>query len=124
LSTNIGDLLSRVGHWPALAITAVVVIVVIFWTELTSNVASAATFMPILGALAAVAGQPARELVIPAAMAASCAFMLPVGTPPNAIVYGSGRVPIRDMVRAGIRVNILGCGVIIGVTTVAVRWIW
>jgi solute carrier family 13 (sodium-dependent dicarboxylate transporter), member 2/3/5 len=124
LSTNIGELLSRVGHWPALAITAVVVIVVIFWTELTSNVASAATFMPILGALAAVAGQPALELVIPAAMAASCAFMLPVGTPPNAIVYGSGRVPIRDMVRAGIRVNILGWGVIIGVTTVAVRWIW
>jgi sodium-dependent dicarboxylate transporter 2/3/5 len=124
LSTNIGELLSRVGHWPALAITAVVVIVVIFWTELTSNVASAATFMPILGALATVAGQPALELVIPAAMAASCAFMLPVGTPPNAIVYGSGRVPIRDMVRAGIRVNILGWGVIIGVTTVAVRWIW
>lgn len=124
LSGNIGELLARVAGWPALAVTAVVVIVVIFWTELTSNVASAATFMPILGALATVAGQPVVELVIPAAMAASCAFMLPVGTAPNAIVFGSGRVPLRDMVRAGIWVNILGWGVIIAVTTVAVRWIW
>lgn len=123
LSANIGELLSRLAGWPPLAVTAVVVLVVIFWTELTSNVASASTFLPILGALATVTGQPVVELVIPAAMAASCAFMLPVGTPPNAVVYGSGRVSVRDMIRAGLWVNILGWGVIISVTTVVLRWV-
>jgi sodium-dependent dicarboxylate transporter 2/3/5 len=118
LSGNIGRLLSGAAGWPPLAVTALVVLVMIFWTELTSNVATAATFMPILAALATAMGQPVVGLVVPAAVAASCAFMLPVGTPPNAIVYGSGRVPMRDMVRAGVRVNILGWAVIIAVSAV------
>ncbi len=118
LSGNIGQLLAGAAGWPPLAVTALVVIVMIFWTELTSNVATAATFMPILAALATAMGQPVVDLVVPAAVAASCAFMLPVGTPPNAIVYGSGRVAMRDMVRAGIRVNILGWAVIIAVAAV------
>lgn len=122
LSGNIGDLLARVAGGPPLAITAVVVLVVILWTELTSNVATAATFMPILAALATVTGQPVVELVVPAAVAASCAFMMPVGTAPNAVVYGSGRVPVRDMMRAGLRVNILAWGVIIAVSAATVRW--
>ena len=92
LSRHIGDLLAVTAGWPSLGVTAVVVLVVILWTELTSNVATAATFMPILAALATATGQPVLQLLAPAAMAASCAFMLPVGTAPNAIVYGSGRV--------------------------------
>jgi sodium-dependent dicarboxylate transporter 2/3/5 len=123
LSGNIGALLAGIAGWPPLAVTTVVVLVVILWTEFTSNVATAATFMPILAALATTTGQPALQLLAPAAMAASCAFMLPVGTAPNAIVYGSGRVRMRDMMRAGLWVNILGWGVIIAVTAVVLPWL-
>jgi sodium-dependent dicarboxylate transporter 2/3/5 len=123
LSGNIGDLLAGIVGWPPLAVTAVVVLVVILWTELTSNVATAATFMPILAAMATATGQPVLQLLAPAAMAASCAFMLPVGTAPNAIVYGSGRIPVRDMIRAGLWVNILGWGVIIAVSAVTLPWL-
>ena len=123
LSARIGDLLAGMTGWPPLLVTAVVVIVIIFWTELTSNVASAATFMPILAALATATGQPVLELLAPAAVAASCAFMLPVGTAPNAIVYSSGRVRMRDMMRAGLWVNILGWGVIIAASAVTLPWL-
>jgi sodium-dependent dicarboxylate transporter 2/3/5 len=123
LSRHIGELLVGIAGWPPLAVTAVVVLVVLFWTELTSNVATAATFMPVLAAMATATGQPVIELLAPAAVAASCAFMLPVGTAPNAIVYGSGRVPMRDMMRAGLMVNILGWGVIITVSAVTLPWL-
>ena len=123
LSRRIGELLAGTAGWPPLAVTAVVVLVVILWTEFTSNVATAATFMPILAAVATATGQPVLDLLAPAAVAASCAFMLPVGTAPNAIVYGSGRVEIRDMLRAGLLMNILGWGVIIAVSSLTLRWL-
>jgi sodium-dependent dicarboxylate transporter 2/3/5 len=63
------------------------------------------------------------QLVMPAAIAASCGFMLPVGTAPNAIVYGSGRVGLRDMMRAGLLVDILAVVVVVLVATVAVPWL-
>jgi sodium-dependent dicarboxylate transporter 2/3/5 len=81
---------------------------VIFLTELTSNTATAATFLPILGGVAVGIGIDPLLLCIPAAMAASCAFMMPVATPPNAIVYGSGHVRIGQMVRGGFVLNIVG----------------
>jgi hypothetical protein len=84
---------------------------------------TAATFMPILAALATATGQPVLQLLAPAAMAASCAFMPPVGTAPNAIVYGSGQVQGRDLLRAGLWVNILSWGVIIAVSAVTLRWL-
>jgi sodium-dependent dicarboxylate transporter 2/3/5 len=123
LSGHIGELLVGIAGWPPLAVTAVVVLVILFWTELTSNVATAATFMPVLAAMATATGQPVIELLAPAAVAASCAFMLPVGTAPNAIVYGSGRVRIRDMMRAGFVVDILGWGVIMAVASATLRWL-
>lgn len=123
LSGHIGELLVGIAGWPPLAVTAVVVLVILFWTELTSNVATAATFMPVLAAMATATGQPVIELLAPAAVAASCAFMLPVGTAPNAIVYGSGRVRIRDMMRAGFVVDILGWGVIMVVASATLRWL-
>ena len=123
LSGNIGDLLAGIAGWPPLVVTAVVVAVIILWTEFTSNVATAATFMPILAAMAGATGQPVLDLVVPAAVAASCGFMLPVGTAPNAIVYGSGRIAMRDMMRAGLVVNILSWGVIIAVSAVTLRWL-
>ena len=123
LSSHMGELLGGVAGLPPLAVTAVVVAVIILWTEFTSNVATAATFMPILAAMATATGQPVLDLVVPAAVAASCGFMLPVGTAPNAIVYGSGRVPMRDMMRAGLVVNILSWGVIIAVSAVTLPWL-
>ncbi len=123
LSRHIGELLVGIAGWPPVAVTAVVVLVILFWTELTSNVATAATFMPVLAAMATATGQPVIELLAPAAVAASCAFMLPVGTAPNAIVYGSGRVRIRDMMRAGFVVDILAWGVIMVVAGATLRWL-
>jgi len=94
------------------ALTAVVTLGTIFLTELTSNTAAAATLVPVLGALAPALGVDALTLVVPAAVAASCAFMLPVATPPNAIVFGSGRLSLPEMTRAGLWLNLVAALVI------------
>lgn len=80
---------------------------VVFLTELTSNVATAATFLPVVGAIALQMGIDPLILCVPVTLAASCAFMLPVATPPNAIVFASGVLRISDMVRAGFVMNIV-----------------
>jgi len=85
-----------------------VTLAMIFLTELTSNTASAATFLPIGGALALAIGADPLLFAIPLALAASCAFMLPVATPPNAIVYGGGLISIAQMSRAGLWLNLIG----------------
>jgi sodium-dependent dicarboxylate transporter 2/3/5 len=123
LSQRIGGWLVAFASWPTWLLTILVVLVIVFWTELSSNVATAATFMPILAALSTAAGTPLLQLVIPAAMAASCGFMLPVGTAPNAIVYGSARVSMRDMMRAGLPLDILAAVVVVAVSALALRWI-
>ncbi|MCB9377822.1 MAG: DASS family sodium-coupled anion symporter [Holophagales bacterium] len=97
----------RFAGWPALAIVLAVTAATIFLTELTSNTATAATLVPILAALAPGLGLPMIELVLPATLAASCAFMLPVATPPNAIVFGSGYVDQPTMARTGLWLNLL-----------------
>ena len=107
----IGEALSAFGGWPVIALVAVVVVVIIFLTELTSNTATAAAFLPVVAALAVSVGENPFMLVVPAALAASCAFMLPVATPPNAIVFGSRMVTIPEMVRAGIWLNL--CGIVV-----------
>jgi len=110
-TTGLGDWLGgrmeAIAHWPLVLLVAAVVATVILLTELTSNTATAATFLPVLGAVALAIGQDPLVLAVPAALAASGAFMLPVATPPNAIVYGSGSVEITDMVRAGVWINFL-----------------
>jgi sodium-dependent dicarboxylate transporter 2/3/5 len=95
----------------ALGIAAIVVgavILVIFLTELTSNLATTATLLPVLAALALELGVSPVTLTVPVALAASCAFMLPVATPPNAIVFGSGRLTIPQMAKAGLVMNLVG----------------
>jgi sodium-dependent dicarboxylate transporter 2/3/5 len=95
----------------ALGIGAIVVgavVLVIFLTELTSNLATTATLLPVLAALALELGVSPVVLTVPVALAASCAFMLPVATPPNAIVYGSGRITIPQMAKAGLVMNVMG----------------
>jgi sodium-dependent dicarboxylate transporter 2/3/5 len=80
---------------------------IVFLTELTSNTATAATFLPVVASVAVGMGCDPMVLVLPAVMAASCAFMLPVGTPPNAIVFASGLVPLPRMARVGLALNLL-----------------
>jgi len=90
---------------PSWLVVLLVVAVVVFLTELTSNTAIAATMVPVLLAVAIGLGLPPLLLIIPATFAASCAFMLPVATPPNAIVFGSGLVTTGQMSRAGLWLN-------------------
>ncbi len=98
------DILSGVSTFVFLLI---IVLFVIFMTELMSNTATTALIAPILFATAQSLNKPPEMLVIPAAVAASCAFMLPVATPPNAIVYGTGYIKQRDMMRVGFILNIV-----------------
>lgn len=102
----IGQSMSVFGAWNEAALVLLVVTVIIFLTELTSNTATAAAFLPVLAAVALSAGQNPLLLAVPAAIGASCAFMMPVATPPNAIVFGSGMVTIPQMARAGFLVNL------------------
>jgi len=95
------------ADWPLAGLVATVSGTVVLLTEFTSNTATAATFLPLLAELAAALGHDPLLLAAPAAVAASCAFMLPVATPPNAIVYGSGYISIPQMARAGIWLNVL-----------------
>jgi sodium-dependent dicarboxylate transporter 2/3/5 len=93
---------------PMLLVVFAVAVLVIFATELTSNTAMATAFTPVLAAVALGLGVPVMPLLVAIALGASYAFMLPVATPPNAIVFGSGHVRIGQMMRAGIALNIVG----------------
>jgi sodium-dependent dicarboxylate transporter 2/3/5 len=95
-----------------------VALLFIFLTELTSNTATAAMGMPVMAALAPVLGVDALVLMGAAALASSLAFMLPVATPPNAMVFGTGAVSARDMMRAGVWLNLMGVLAITGVLSV------
>ena len=108
LADWIAGAMSIVGGLPILLVVAFVVTVIIFLTELTSNTATAAGFLPLMGALGVSLGIDPMLLAVPAALAASCAFMMPVATPPNAIVFGSGKLQISDMIKAGFALNVIG----------------
>lgn len=112
LSQVIGDYLANVVALPAILVIALIAVTVTFMTEMTSNTATTALLMPILAAAAIAADIEPALLMVPAAMSASCAFMLPVATAPNAIVYGSEKVTIQEMVRNGFALNMLGVGLI------------
>ncbi|ASJ75252.1 SLC13 family permease [Granulosicoccus antarcticus] len=109
-----GSQVSGLGTLPAVLLVAAVVSIILFLTEVTSNTATAATFIPVLGGVAVGIGADPMSLLIPAAFAATCAFMLPVGTPPNAIVFGSGAVTITQMARGGFVLNLVGIALITG----------
>ncbi|UJP64138.1 SLC13 family permease [Mongoliitalea daihaiensis] len=102
----------------------IIVAAVNFLTEITSNVATASMLLPILAAVSASMGVHPFGLMFGATMAASCAFMLPVATPPNAVVFGSGYLEIKDMIRAGFWLNIFSIIVITLITRYALPFIW
>ena len=126
---------SGLGKWigglipdiSAVLLILLIVVLIVFLTELTSNQATTATFVPIMIILATVEGNLlsdgtsnlslVAQLAIPVALAASCAFMLPVATPPNAIVYGSEKFTIAQMMKAGLYFNILGILVVTAFST-------
>lgn len=103
----IGSLVAGFGFLPVLLLIVAVATVTLLLTELTSNTATAATFLPILAGAAIGLDLDLLLFVVPAALAATCAFMIPVATPPNAIVFGSGHVTILQMLRAGVWLNII-----------------
>lgn len=107
LAAFIGQAVSGLDAIPLILLLLCVILIVVFLTEITSNTATAAAFLPILASSAAGIGENPMLFVIPAAIAASCAFMLPVATPPNAIVYGSGKVTIPHMAKAGLWLNLI-----------------
>jgi len=107
LAEWIGGGLEGVGGLHILVLSLATVAVIVFLTELTSNTATASAFLPILASLAIGLGENPLLLAVPATLAASCAFMLPVATPPNAIVYGSERITIPQMARAGLVLNLI-----------------
>ena len=115
LAQGIGDALGGLEALPVIVLVLSVTLVIIFLTELTSNIATAATFLPVVAALAVSLGQDPLVLAIPAVLAASFAFMMPVATPPNAIVFSSGYITIPQMVRAGLWLNMLGTASIMAV---------
>ncbi|MEO1028411.1 MAG: DASS family sodium-coupled anion symporter [Pseudomonadota bacterium] len=118
LSAWIGNQMEFLSGFPMLLFVLIVVTLVLFLTELTSNVATMTTLTPILGPLAVGIGIAPASLLAPAAVAASCAFMLPVATAPNAIIYATDKVTMQQMMTAGLRVNLIGILIIsvIGVT--------
>ena len=112
LATMIGEQLQALGNLPTFAMIMLVCIMITFLTELTSNTATTEMILPVLAAVAVVTGTHPLLLMIPATISASCAFMMPVATPPNAIVFGSERISVEEMVRIGIFLNLIGVLVI------------
>lgn len=95
------------GHLHPLLIITIIAAFIIFLTEFTSNTASAALLVPIFATIGVELGMPKETLVMVIGIGASCAFMLPVATPPNAIVFGTGEIRQRDMLKAGMYLNIV-----------------
>ena len=120
ISAAIGDSLSGVTRLSLIVIIAVVALSVTFLTEITSNTATTTLLMPILAAASLGAGFDPALLMLPAALSASCAFMLPVATAPNAIVFGTGKITLEQMAREGFALNIIGTLVI---TMVVYIWL-
>lgn len=103
----IGEYVAQNSELGMLSLIAIVTTIVLFMTELMSNVALVTIFIPVIIGVANGLGINPLYLVIPATIASSCAFMMPISTPPNAIVFASGHIKIRDMMRAGVLLNIV-----------------
>ena len=119
LSQWLGEGMVILSGLPILLVILGICLVITLLTQVTSNTAISTVFMPILGSMAVAMGVNPMLFMVPTAMAASCAFMLPVATPPTAIVFGSGYLTITQMAKAGFGLNLIGAVLI----TLAVYWI-
>lgn len=118
LSEYLGNLTTGLGGLPVILIVALICFGILMLTELTSNTGTAATFIPIIAAVAIRLEQNPLLFLVPTALAANCSYMMPVGTPPNAIVFGSGLITLPQMAKAGLLLNILLVPIV-----VALLWI-
>ena len=116
LTAFIGKSLSGLQDLPVVWIVLIIIASITFLTELTSNTATTETLLPILGSMAVFIHLNPLLIMIPATIAASFAFMLPIATPPNAIVFASEKIGIRDMMRAGLAMNLIGIVILLGFT--------
>lgn len=119
LAKYLGESLVPLGSFGLFALIIAATGLVIFLTELTSNLATTATFLPVVAAIALQLDVTPLMLCVPITLAASCAFMLPVATPPNAIVFASGKIAIPQMVKAGVLLNFTGLFLL---TVVSIWW--
>lgn len=112
LADHLAKYLQHLTNLPSLLMLLLICLAVTFLTEVTSNTASTSLLMPVLASAALAAHIDPKLMMIPAALSASCAFMLPVATAPNAIIFGSGKIPIQQMVRTGLALNFIAAGII------------
>ena len=103
----IGQSLAAADRLPATVMLFLLILAIICLSEIASNSATTVTFLPIVAALAAMLGLPPVQLAAAVTLGSSCGFMLPISSPPNAIVFGSGRITMREMAQAGVFMNIL-----------------
>lgn len=124
VSKYLGQLCAHFDGLPVVVAVAIVCFGILMLTELTSNTATAATFLPIAASVAISMGENPLLFAIPTALAANCSYMLPVGTPPNAIVFGSGHITLPQMARAGMLLNLLLVPVIVGLLWLLGPWVF
>ncbi|MFB6499593.1 SLC13 family permease [Bacillus haynesii] len=124
LAEWIGGRLTVLDGFNFVVIVVISATLVLFLTEITSNTATATMILPVLASLALALNVHPYALMVPAAMAANCAFMLPVGTPPNAIIFASGKLKISEMVRTGFIINIFTLILIVGAVFYILPHLW
>ena len=115
----LGELVTQSGHWSPVGLMAVLTAGMSFLTEFTSNTATTEMALPIIAGISESSGIPPLLLMVPVTVAASMAFMLPIATPPNAIIFGSSSLRIIDMVKAGFIIDIIAVLLII-----AAMYLW
>jgi sodium-dependent dicarboxylate transporter 2/3/5 len=123
LSAWLGTRLAGLGTLPVFLLLLVIGVLIVGVGELASNTAMAAVFLPVAGATALGMGEPAYVLALPVALFATLGFMLPAGTPPNAVIFGSGAVEMRHMLRAGIILDLAGIPIVAGIVLVLGDWV-
>lgn len=119
----IGSYISQGGPYPQWLLVLLLTAVMLYMTELMSNVALVTIFLPVVIGIGQGLNLPPLLLVAPTTIAASCAFMMPISTPPNAIVFASGLIRMKDMVRTGFWLNLISIAVLVLFTITIMRWI-
>jgi sodium-dependent dicarboxylate transporter 2/3/5 len=120
----LGEQIRSLGDMPIWVLLLLSVGLIIFLSELMSNVATLTAFLPVIVAVALGFGENPLQLAVPAALAASCAFMLPIATPPNAIVFGSHLVKIPQMAKTGLWLNLIGIVIISAMSYLLLGWVF
>ncbi len=124
LAVWLGNSMTLLQFLPLILLVVLIIASVNFITEMTSNLATTAMLLPILAPVAISLGVNPYVLMVATTVAASCAFMLPVATPPNAVVFGSGYLRIPDMIRTGLWMNLLSIVILSAFVYFLLPWIW